>query len=50
MPRRRFKEILPSYAAPPKEGVPSPGPAESQADLDALIVKWVSSPGLQPPK
>ena len=54
MPRRRFKEILFFHAAPPKEGAqsppPPPGAAGSQADMDALIIKWVSSPGLQPPK
>jgi hypothetical protein len=54
MPRRRFKEILFYHAAPSKEDAQSPEPpagaAGSQADLDALIIKWVSSPGLQPPK
>jgi hypothetical protein len=63
MQRRSFKPILsfpdqPSEDAarqeaeslPTGEKQDSAGDKATQADIDALIDKWVRSPGLQPPK
>jgi hypothetical protein len=63
MERRGFKKLLPFIKRSSKEAtqlhdaektplVPDAVSAgiAGEADLDAQIVKWVSSPGLQPPK